>query len=90
MARYAIIRNGAVENVVEWDGDSETWGPPEGCTAVESATAGVGDLHDGGVFTQPEPEPPKKTEAESLVDMLVTRGVLTQKNADDWRAERRR
>lgn len=32
---YVIIRDGIVENVVEWDGDPAIWQPPEGAQAVE-------------------------------------------------------
>jgi hypothetical protein len=30
---YAVTRDGVTENVVSWDGDPETWQPPEGTQA---------------------------------------------------------
>lgn len=30
--RYAIVKDGIVENTVEWDGETP-WSPPEGATA---------------------------------------------------------
>lgn len=35
MPRYAVIRiaDGAIVNVVEWDGDTNTWQPPSGHSA---------------------------------------------------------
>ena len=32
-AKYAIVLNSVVENIVLWDGDYETWTPPDGSTA---------------------------------------------------------
>ena len=40
--RYAIIRDGIVENIILWDGVSD-WTPPEGCTVRQSDTLQIGD-----------------------------------------------
>ena len=32
MNAYAVIENGVVINTILWDGDTETWAPPDGCT----------------------------------------------------------
>ena len=48
--RYAILESGVVTNVAEWDGVTP-WGP--GDQAVQSDTAGIGDVYDGIVFTVP-------------------------------------
>lgn len=55
--RHAVIRSNAVENIVEWDGESG-WTPPEG-TTVEPVdeTVGVGWLKDGESFAPPIPAP---------------------------------
>jgi len=54
MARYAIVHpaSGIVVNVVEWDGNTATWQPPEGYQAVEDseAKAGVGMTYKNGAF----------------------------------------
>lgn len=34
MATYAVIKDGVVDNLVEWDGDESGWMPPEGSSAV--------------------------------------------------------
>lgn len=52
MARYAIISGGVVTNVIEAD---EAFAAQVG--GVASATAGVGDLWDGSVFSRPAPAP---------------------------------
>lgn len=42
-ARYALVSEGVVVNVVLWDGDTRTWSPPEGTVAVKcSDEVGVG------------------------------------------------
>ncbi len=55
---YAVVENGTVTNVIVWDGDQETWAPPEGCTVqllAEGETAGPGWTWDGEAFTSPSP-----------------------------------
>ena len=40
MARYALIDdNNIAVNVIEWDGDTSVWAPPEGQTAVAIGTS---------------------------------------------------
>jgi hypothetical protein len=51
--RHAVVRDGVVENVVEWNGDSE-WTPPEGATVVAATdSVGVGWSYDGETFSAP-------------------------------------
>ncbi len=59
LRRYAVVRDGVVENVVLWDGESD-WAPPEGSTLVEDIAAGPGDVYDGGNFHRPAPPPQAK------------------------------
>lgn len=54
MIRTAIIKNGIVANVIEYDPDGG-WMPPDGAVLVVSGTASVGDRWDGGQFTAPPP-----------------------------------
>lgn len=66
--RFAIVRGSHVVNVIEWDGNLETWQPPEGCSAVldHSDAASPGDAWDGEKFTRP-PEPEREpTELDTL------------------------
>ena len=57
MARYAMVHtlSGFVANVIEWDGNTETWTPPEGYTMVEDTKVeiGVGGTYRDGVYTPP-------------------------------------
>lgn len=60
--RYAVVRDNVVENVVEWDGESD-WIAPEGTVLVQSEEASPGNSYDGKTFTpaapvDPVPEPP--------------------------------
>jgi len=53
---YAIIDDGIVVNIVVWDGNTETWQPPEGSTAVEitaEQVVGVGYTYSAGQFEAP-------------------------------------
>lgn len=59
MAKYAIVENSTnlVVNIVEWNGNTEKWRPPEGHTAIQSSTAYKGDTWLGGTsFQRPDPD----------------------------------
>ena len=67
MPRYAIVRNGVVENICLWDGDTKKWQPPAGTVAVnvESIWCDIGATFDGTQFTPskaPKPAPTKTLE----------------------------
>lgn len=57
MARYAMVHHltGFVANVIEWDGSTATWMPPDGYDMVEdvNAEAGPGFQYKDGIFTPP-------------------------------------
>lgn len=54
MARYAIIENEKVTNIVEWNGDTNIWKPPSGATAVVAGdSVGIGAEYVDGAFTMP-------------------------------------
>jgi len=64
--RYAVINNGTVDNVIEWDGQTE-WTAPEGSTVLEAPEeVGVGYTYDGTTFTAPEPAPEPAVEPIEL------------------------
>lgn len=58
---YCLIKDGVVENVVIWDGDTDKWSPPSGYTCIKSAEwsspdglkvqYGVGDKYDGSSWS---------------------------------------
>lgn len=82
MKNYALIENGMVANVILWDGDTDSWQPPEGVTAqliADGAVAGIGYTYDGAVFAPPAvphapPAPPPA--APSQVTMRQARLAL--------------
>lgn len=58
MARYAIIKNGVVDNITLWDGDTSKWSPPQGQSAVVApSTVQIGSTYAAGVFTPPVAPP---------------------------------
>lgn len=44
--RHAVVKNGIVVNIIEWDGVTE-WAPPPGCTTVpdEKLDSEMGGFH---------------------------------------------
>jgi hypothetical protein len=67
--------DGLVVNVIEWDGNEQTWRPPQGHTMVEDGEgqAGPGFTYADGTFTPPEPEP--GPEPEPIVPTLTPRQI---------------
>jgi hypothetical protein len=55
--RWAMIRDGIVENVCNWDGLTTTWQPPDGVQMQQAPDhVGIGWTYDGVDWTAP-PEP---------------------------------
>ena len=51
--RYAIIRNGVVEQIILWDGVND-WRPPSGTELIQcDDTVNLGDLYGGKKFSKP-------------------------------------
>ena len=61
MSTYALVDDNTniVENIIMWDGNTETWQPPVGFYTVllENTEAGIGWSYVDGVFINPNPEP---------------------------------
>lgn len=57
MQRYAIIKNGVVVNVVEYENEPSGMleGFEEGTTAVADNISSIGWTYANGVFTDPNP-----------------------------------
>lgn len=77
--KHAIVRDGRVENVAEWDGETE-WSPPAGTQLVPAGDASPGDTWDGTRFIKPLVEPPKKrvdrfAELEARIAKLEARAA---------------
>ena len=62
--RYAVIKEGVVENVIEWDGAEMIIGMA-GADFVRSDIAGIGDRYENGDFIKPVPETPTEETAET-------------------------
>jgi len=89
MANYAVVKNGTVENMVIWDG--ETAFSVEGSELIEATVdARIGGSWDGNVFTfvEPDPEPDtrpydekRKAEYPSIDDITVAlwEGVVEER-----------
>jgi len=55
MARYALIQSGLVNNICEWDGNPQTWAPPEGVSAIIAPDhVGIGWSYDGENWSAPQ------------------------------------
>lgn len=82
MTKFAIVAQGEVVNTVEWDGNTETWQPPEGSAALElpeDSAVGIGHTYAAGKFSAPPAPPaPPPTAAEVLAqrDALLTFATL--------------
>lgn len=63
MGNYAIVETatGIVLNTIVWDGGAEL-APDEGCTVIETTTAGPGWTYKDGEFSAPPVEPPTSDE----------------------------
>ena len=75
MQTYAIIKDGKVENIIEYDAQPST--PPpgfdDGYTAVQADRVSPGWLYENGVFvdTTPPVEPMVMPPAPTLVEQIL-------------------
>jgi len=88
MANYAVVRNGAVENIIVWDGQGES--PVDGADVIKAtANARIGGSWDGNVFAFVEPEDTRpydekrKAEYPSIDELTVAlwEGVVEERMA---------
>ncbi|MCC7581571.1 tail fiber assembly protein [Enterobacter roggenkampii] len=64
--RYALVKNGVVENLVSWNGEGELFSEFVTVELNDDSVASVGWSYNGKEFTPP-PEP-EKTHAELVVE----------------------
>ena len=85
MSKYAIVEDNKVTNLIEWDGDTETWIPPTGATmvAIGATDYGVdiGQDYDGTKIVV-LPEPDLRTVSESYTQLRIKRNQKL--SASDW------
>ena len=84
MAKYAIIENEKVTNIVEWNGDTNVWTPPSGTTTalVGDASVGIGMTYKDGSFQIPAVSHFEPTDSEKWALLRKSRNEkLTE---SDW------
>jgi hypothetical protein len=78
------VETNRVDSVVVWDGNLETWAPPEGYIMVIAGDAGIGWTYVDGVFIQPPVIPPTPEEvlaSQSAKLQAAIQLAAAQKNA---------
>jgi hypothetical protein len=73
VSNWAMIQNNLVENIVVWDGDENTWQPPEGYLMEpipEGMNVGIGWGWDGTNFVQPISERPLIDQPGTAPDVI--------------------
>ncbi len=85
MSKYAIVEDNKVTNIVEWDGDTDTWTPPTGSTMVAIGATeygvNIGQDYDGTKIVIP-PEPDLRTTSEAYNLLRMKRDEKLA--ASDW------
>ena len=64
MARYAVLTNNIVTNIIEADADFAA-----GIGAVLCPSGNIGDVHSNGAFLTPEPPPAAPSPTDWLIDV---------------------
>ena len=71
--RYAIVKDGAVVNIIEYELQPST--PPagfaDGHVAIQADNVSIGWTYAGGQFTNPNPQEQAQTNPISLTDMIL-------------------
>lgn len=85
-ARYAIVHDGKVWSVTEWDAEqAPNWLPPVGQAVACGDSVATGDLYDGSEFTRPpvvDPIPDVISDRQ-FFEALAIEGHITQAEALD-------
>ena len=56
--RYAMVKDGVVQNISLWDGDTTKWQPPQDVITIPAPDdIGVGWNYVHGVWTDPKTQP---------------------------------
>jgi len=59
--RYAMIKDGIVQNISLWDGDTTRWQPPEDMLVIPAPDhIGMGWSYDGENWSEPVSAPPEE------------------------------
>ena len=73
MSVYAIVENGSVTNIVEWDGEAE-WSPDAGEAVLVDGSVGIGWSYSDSTFTAPLVPTPSREELVTSAEQ--TKSVL--------------
>lgn len=79
--QYALVKDGVVENIVEWDGTGNPF-PDYEVIAVSAGGVGVGWLWQDGVFVNPN-APSEPTDAELYDAELAVINAEYEKDKQD-------
>lgn len=87
MKTWAIVRNGRVGNIIEWDG-SDSWSPSADSVAIDITAMEnqpeVGYTYEDGVFK--EPAPPKRPVPEKITRRQCSLELLNRQMITDVEA----
>jgi hypothetical protein len=72
--RYAIVKDGAVVNIIEYKSQPST--PPDGFedgyVAIQADNVSIGWTYANGTFTNPNPQAQAQTNSISLTEMILS------------------
>lgn len=83
---YALIQNGVVANIIEWDGSS-SWQPPKDTQTVQvpaGVLVGIGYAYDGKAFSAPVVAAPVLTTAQTIALYEAALQVALDAGAKGW------
>jgi hypothetical protein len=82
--RKAVVKDGVVVNVIEWE-EGSTWKPPEGAVLLDALNANVGDVWDGKQF-KPRPPTPEEIVAGKRQEALdrAVQAILANAGTSPW------
>ena len=80
MAKYALVKDGIVKNVVLWNGDKAAYDVGGEILVEVTADTQIGGSWDGNVFTFVEPTPPEPT-AEQVAAAEAKESAITKLKA---------
>lgn len=85
--KFALVSNGIVINVSEWDGDITKWDPAllgyDAIQLPDDTDVSAGHEYDGATFTPPKAEiPVKDYSLDKAVKALLAKGLLVDSDFD--------
>jgi len=78
--KYALVSNNQIVNIIEWDGDTKTWQPPENLTVHKlEGPISIGWLWNNGNPVDPNPPapPPEPVQVQITPEQKLAAAGLT-------------